>query len=265
MSGGAMRLSTWEILGAQRGVLTALMLRDVKTRFGGSAWGFLLSVGWPLTHSMILLAINTAIGRTIPYGESGLLWFATGTTPYVVFLYIARWTMLGIVQNKPLMAFPLIKVTDILFARVIVEILSAGLVIVLTCVVVGVLGTDFIPSDIPAAFEAIGAAMLLGAGFGILNAVLAGLFPMWVTGFALFQIILWLLSGVLALPDALPEIVRYYMSFNPLLQVVEWTRSAYYPSYTGTFMDHGYAIGWGIGLVFSGLLLERLIRGRFSL
>ena len=60
------------------------------------------------------------------------------------------------------------------------------------------------------------ACMLLGFGWGIVNGVIAGIFTFWVTPFALLQIILWIASGVIIVPDELPDVARYYLSFNPV-------------------------------------------------
>jgi capsular polysaccharide transport system permease protein len=67
------RLSSWQMLQAQGRILVAIMLRDVRTRFFGSALGFLIAIGWPLSHIFILLVINTAVGKAAPYGDSAAL------------------------------------------------------------------------------------------------------------------------------------------------------------------------------------------------
>ena len=36
------------LMRAQARILAALMLRDIRTRFFGSAWGFLIVIAWPL-------------------------------------------------------------------------------------------------------------------------------------------------------------------------------------------------------------------------
>ena len=48
------------------------------------------------------------------------------------FNYMSRFTMLGVVLNKPLLAYPVVKVGDILIARAIVEVLNAALVVIVT-------------------------------------------------------------------------------------------------------------------------------------
>lgn len=255
-------LSLSELLKAQWRVLLALMLRDIKTRFTGGYWGFVVMILWPLSHSFIITMLSVFAGRTAPYGESTALWFATGTVPAIAFMYMARFTMMGIIMNRPLMGFPVVKVTDILFARALLEILCATLVILLTMMILAFMGVDFMPLDTVQACSAVGGALLLGFGFGILNAILAGAFNGWVFGYVLFQLSMWFASGVMFVPESLPEVARYWLSFNPLLHLVLWMRSAYFEGYGSLMLDRAYVLEWGLTSTAAGLLLERLIRGR---
>ena len=255
-------LTTVGMLKAQGRILRALMLRDIKTRFFGNEFGMLLAIGWPLTHILVLILLNSALGRAVPYGESAALWFATGTIPFLAFQYMARFIMVGIVANRPVLNIPIVKVTDILFARAIVEVLSAGLVVIVVIVIFWAQGIDFMPVDIVQASLALLAMMLLGLGVGVVNAIIAAAFPFWVTGFALLTILCWLSSGVLFVPDALPEAAQAYLAYLPWLQGVEWMRSAYYEGYGGAIIAKTYLVSCGVGSVFLGLALERLVRGR---
>jgi capsular polysaccharide transport system permease protein len=251
-----------ELLAAQRQVLYAIMLRDIRARFFGSALGFLVMAGWPLSHIIILLVINTALGRAAPYGESQALFIATGVVPFMVFSYVSRFTMLGMITNKPLLLLPIINVNDILFARVILEILSSVIVIIVLAIAFWGFGIDFTPAYTIEAFKAFGAAVLLGVGFGICGGIITAFVPMAFTIYSLSTIVLWVLSGVLVIPDALPEQAQYWLSFNPSLQCVEWMRSAYYDGYGAHILDKTYLIRWGVATVLVGLVLERLMRGK---
>jgi capsular polysaccharide transport system permease protein len=261
---GEQALTTVGMLKAQWRILVAVMLRDIKTRFGGTEWGMLIAIGWPLSHILILLLINAGLGRAAPYGDSAALWFATGILPFMAFNYMARFIMLGIILNKPLLIFPVVKVTDIIFARAIVEILSSSTVILIVFAIFTAMGIDFMPNDIVQASESILVMMLLGVGFGAVNAVIAGMSNFWVTGYALCAILFWISSGIIFVPDALPEAAQYYLSYLPWLQGVEWTRSAYYEGYGTNILDKGYLLSWAVGSIFVGLALERLFRGKLS-
>jgi capsular polysaccharide transport system permease protein len=256
------RLTLPAMLRAQWNILVALMLRDIKTRFFGNAFGFLIAIAWPLSHILILLGINAAAGRAAPYGESGALWFATGIVPFMAFSYMSRFIMMGIVLNRPLLTYPAVKITDILFARAIIEVLSAGTVVLSAMFIFWMLDIAFMPIDLVQACLALGASMILGLGFGVINAIIAAAMPAWITGYALFTIVLWMASGVLFVPDALPELVRYPLSFNPMLHGVEWMRASYYEGYGATILDKTYMIAFALICLFTGLALERLIRGK---
>jgi capsular polysaccharide transport system permease protein len=252
--------STWSLLQSQSRVIVAIMLRDIRTRFFGNGVGFLVAIGWPLTHILALLAIFSLFGRGAPYGESITLFFATGLVPFMAFMYMSRFTMLSLIMNKPLLVLPAIRVVDILVARALLEMLGSCCTIILLLIIFWFLGIDFVPPDIVEAAFALGAAMLLGIGFGMLNGVIAMAAPTWATGYALVLVLAYITSGIAFVPDAMPEKVRYYLSFIPTLQTVEWMRSAYYEGYS-SILDKTYTVSFGVVVLFLGLAIERLVRG----
>jgi capsular polysaccharide transport system permease protein len=251
----------WSAAKRQRRVLFALMLRNIRTRFFGHGLGYLIAIAWPLTHILILLAMFTLLGRLAPYGDGVVLFIATGTMTFMTFSYLSRFMMISVLMTRPLLAFPEVKILDVLLASALLETLSACCVTIVMIVLAWFAGIDFMPKDIVQAAYAFGAALLLGLGFGLVNGVMALALPIWATVFNLTIIIMWAASGVVFVPDALPEDIRNALSYNPVLQVIEWMRSAYYEGYGDLVLDRGYAIGVGIGAVFLGLLLERAMRG----
>jgi capsular polysaccharide transport system permease protein len=80
--------------------------------------------------------------------------------------------------------------------------------------------------------------------------------------FTVFQILLWMSSGILFVPDALPEVIRTPLSYLPTLQGVEWMRSAYYEGYGSAILDKSYLIAFALCSLCIGLGLERLVRGK---
>lgn len=238
-------------------VVKALMLRDIRTRFFGHGLGYLVAIAWPLVHILILIGIWSFLGRTTPYGVSLALWFATGLAPVMSFIYASRWIMMSAVTNKSLMGFPVVKFFDVLLARAILE---AGAAVCMVGSLVGIFyifGIDPIPAFPVSALKAMSAAVLLGVGLGIINGVIAAVLPLWVTGYALLTIVFYLLSGIMFIPDQMPEAARAALAWNPLVHAVEWMRAAYYGGYTSRTLDTNYLLGWGFGTVFFGLLCVR--------
>lgn len=243
-------------------VIVALMLRIIRTRFFGHGVGFLVSIAWPFAHLLLLLLINSTLDRAAPYGDSLVLFFVTGLVPFLSFQYMSRFIMIAVVHNRPVLAFPAVKLMDLLLAAALLETLSAFCTIFVLAVFLTAIGVNFVPSNPPQAVWALCVALLLGFGYGIFNALIVMWIPMWMTGSALLYILLYMISGIFFVPDAMPEVVRYYLSFNPILQTIEWMRSAYYDGY-GMILDKGYAVAYAVILLGSGLLVERLYRGRF--
>jgi capsular polysaccharide transport system permease protein len=256
-------LGSFEMLKAQGRILLALMLRIIKSRLGGNEFGFVvMGIGWPLSHILALLVINAGLGRAAPYGDSAALWFATGVVPFLAFQYMARFIMTGTVLNRPLFSFPVVKVADVVFAAAIVEVLNAGLLVIIVGAIFWALGIDFMPRDAVQAGLAMLAMMGLGLAWGVVGAVAGSIAPGLMMPFFLFQIVMWISSGILFVPDALPEAVRTPLSYLPYLQGVEWMRSAYYEGFGAGVLDKTYMISFTVILLFVGLALERLVRGK---
>lgn len=245
----------------QARVIYAVMLRNIRTRFFGHGLGYLIAIAWPVVHVLILVAMFASFGRAPPYGESIVLFVATGSIPFMIFSYLSRFMQISLITTRPLFVFPEVKVLDVLFASALLEILSACFVTLVLIGLAWLFNVPAMPRDVVEAAGATFAAVLLGAGFGILNGVIALSMPLWATLYALFIIVFWMTSGVLFVPDALPEPWRTAASYQPVLQVVEWMRAAYYEGYGSEFLDRAYAIEFGLGSIFFGLLLERATRG----
>jgi capsular polysaccharide transport system permease protein len=251
----------WSAAKRQRRVLFALMLRNMRTKFFGNGLGYMLAVAWPLTHIIIIVAMFTVMGRVAPVGDSITLFVATGAVPFQTFNYLTRFMMTALVKSRPLLAFPEVKTLDMLFAAALLEILSAFTVVIAFLVIAWFAGVDAMPRDIVGAACALGAAVLVGLGFGLLNGIIGLAFPPWTIGYVLVQVIFWVTSGVLFVPDALPEPLREIVAWLPAVQVIEWMRSAYYEGYGGLVLDRTYIIGFAFVTIFLGLALERMMRG----
>lgn len=240
----------------------AVILRDIRTRFFGHGLGYLVSIGWPLAHVLILLIIYRFAGRTAPYGSSMALFFATGLVPYMSFIYTARFIMMSLVMNKPLTALPAVKLVDLIIARAILEMLASCCMVILMCLIFFVLEIDTVPIDVEQACLAMMSALFLGLGFGVVNAIVAVAVQGWMLFFVLVNISLYLTSGILFVPDQMHPTIRYAMSFNPAFHLVEWMRLSYFQGYTASALDKVYLLSWAGGCLLIGLATERLVRGR---
>ncbi|GJD33198.1 ABC transporter permease [Methylobacterium aerolatum] len=237
-------------------VVHALMLRDMRTRFGGTLWGYAVVVLWPCIHIFALIGIYTFQHIPAPVGTSSALFFATGAVPVLIFQYISREVMKAVLVNRPLTYYPQVKLFDLILARVLVEIVTGFIGLLLIVSVLVALGIDPRPTDSFVAVTGYLAAILLGIGVGVVNVAIVGFFPGWLIGYALFNIVMYVASGIIFMPSFLPEKIYVWMKYNPALQLTEWVRSAYYPS-VGLRVDYLYVVMFALTSLSVGLLLVK--------
>ncbi|WP_407529241.1 ABC transporter permease [Methylobacterium oryzisoli] len=243
-------------LDIQLQVLSALILRDMRTRFGRTIWGNLVVVLWPSAHVLIIVATMALRGMAAPLGESAVLFIFTGMGPMVVFMYLSRKMMEGVTINRPLLSFPDVKFLDLCMSRAVVEIMNIAASIVITMLIVAALGIDPLPEHAATAIAALLGTFVFALGIGLVNASIVTVFPPYMVGFALVIITMYGLSGVFFVPDGMPEDLYNVFMWNPMTHAIMWFRSAYYPGY-GEDASPLYVIMTGACLIFLGLLCER--------
>ncbi|WP_338011783.1 ABC transporter permease [Methylobacterium sp. Leaf399] len=239
-------------------VMRALMLRDMRTRFGGSHFGYFIVVLWPVVHIFMLVAIYTFRHMPSPMSLPVTMFIASGAVPCLMFQYISREVMKSVMMNKPLTYYPQVKLIDVLFARIVVEIVTGFLGLLIVFAILIALGYDPRPADPFVAVQAYTMAIMLGIGIGTINVGIVSFFPAWAMGYVLFSIIMYATSGVFFLPSLLPEKIYAIMKYNPLVQIIEWMRLAYEPN-IGFSVDYTYMVLWVCVSLTLGLMLERFV------
>jgi capsular polysaccharide transport system permease protein len=249
-------------LAVQARVIGAVIIRDTRTRFGRTFAGYAIMIMWPLAHVSVITTVYFFAHRVAPVGSSVPIFAGTGVLPYILCFYPARWTMFSVVQNHPLLHFPVVKSVDLPIARGILEITNALWVTTLFCLSLYLLGYDVIPADPSEAVFAILATLFLGFSIGFLAAIMYKLFRPWLAIQIGLLIVMYVTAGVFFLPSALPEKYQEVLWFNPLLHSVEWLRSAYFPGYGSDLLSKSYLISYAAVVLFLGLITERLARRR---
>jgi capsular polysaccharide transport system permease protein len=175
----------------------------------------------------------------------------------MTFMYASRWIMASAISNRSLLYFPVVRVLDVLIARGMLESACACCMAFGTMALLFLSGVNVVPALPVEAMKAMAAAILFGLGMGFINGLVALVWPLWGTAYSLLVILVYLLSGVLFVPDELPEPVRQALSWNPVLHGAEWMRIAYFPSYHSRTLDKTFLVAAGVGTTFLALVLER--------
>ena len=243
-------------------VIGALVLREMRTRFGRTSLGYLWAVVSPVFGIAILATLYTAIGRAVPVGDSLPLFLATGLLSYRTFTGLTQRMLSAISSNAALFAFPIVKPLDAIFARSLLETMTSLGACFIVLGGIWALGFGTLPTkplEVAAAFCAMA---MLGTGVGTINAIVGRFSPAWDRLFSLFQRPLFFVSGIFYLPEAVPQPFLSWLLWNPLLHGVEWFRAGYYTDYGLHTLDRGYLLTCGLATMLIGLAAERALRGK---
>lgn len=223
-------------------VVHALMLRDIKTRFGASYFGFLIGLLLPLGHIGVILTVYILLGRRAAIGTDVSSYLATAILPFIIWSYTHQKVMQSFIANRPLTAFPIVKYRDILTARALVELLNATLIVIVVATALGLSGSDIFIDDPPRFLFALILAYFFGVSTGFIFGLLAILTPaVMLVGFV-FIPLNWVTAGVFFIPDALPAQVRNAVAVFPLSHIVDFGRSAFFSSYLTDFPQIWYVL-----------------------
>ncbi|MFG1272061.1 ABC transporter permease [Xanthobacter flavus] len=229
---------TWAAAsGMHARVVGAVIMRDLQTRFGTGYFGFLLGLIMPLGHLTIAIGVTTLLGRPTPLGTDTPIFLMTGVLPFILWLYGHRQIMLTLLQNRPLLYFPGVDIFDLFAARIVIEVVSGTLVVLIVLATLAILGHELNVANWPEFIYGLVRAWLMGVATGLIFGCLATLWGATIIAGNILGPLLWVASGVLFLPDGLPEKLRNFLSFNPLCQIVDGVRIAYFSEYSSSFYD----------------------------
>lgn len=249
-------------LRCQMFVIGALIMRDMRTRFGRRHIGYLAALGIPLCHIFGVMIAWSFFGRVVPLGSSPLLFYSVSLLPYIIFSYPFRQIATAVMSNKSMLYFPRVKIIDIMAARVVLESVAAFVVICFVVALITIAGEEIRPKDPFWTAVALFSAIYFGIGMGMLNGLIAAMYAPWVLCTALLNPFFWIGSGAMFMVETFPSPYREWLSYNPLMQSVELIREAYYTEYQSPVLSVPYLFGVSTAIIFFVLFAERFVRGR---
>ncbi len=235
--------------------ITALVLREMSTRYGRTPGGYIWSILEPLAAILFLSIGFSLVIRSPSLGTSFLLFYATGFLPFNLYQTISNTTARALNFSKPLLKYPAVTWIDAIMARFILNSLTGLLISFILIGSVLLIADSRAVVDMGPTLEALGLAMLLGLGVGTVNCVLLGLYPLWDVAWSIITRPLFLASGILYVFEDLPPVARDVLWYNPLLHITGLMRSGFYPTYTASFVSVIYVLLISMILLVLGLIL----------
>jgi capsular polysaccharide transport system permease protein len=244
-------------------VVQAIMLRDIRSRFGHTRLGYFWAIMEPITHLLTLGTVFYAVNHAPPpVGDNLFLYYITGLVPFLMFSHVSHDVMSAAEANNAMLQLPVVKRTDIMAAHALRQFATELCVGIIIFSIAALLGERGMPADPLTAMAAIVALWLLAVGVGAFNLVIVEAFPSYETLYASLIRLLYVGSGIYFSPIAMPDQVRDVLAWNPVLQGIEFFRSGFFPQYEPHWLDVPYLMVWVVASAGTGFALERAMRSR---
>jgi capsular polysaccharide transport system permease protein len=241
-------------------VVTAILLREMRTRFGSNRLGYLWALAEPFLHLSMFIILFELLGRAAPVGTDIALFLATGVFPWLLFDHVADRTMKAIEANRALLTYPQVTPVDLVLARVLLETVTLLLVFILFGVGCFLMRGPFAIDSPLAVLAAFLCLSVLGTGVGLIAAAITVVIPTFAPSFAMAKRLFYFVSGVFFIAERLPPAARDWLQFNPILHCIEWLRSAFFVGFESHFASPSFAVAVASAAFLIGLAAERAVR-----
>ncbi len=236
-------------------VIVALMMREMSTRYGRSAGGYLWALLEPAGMILILAIVFSLALRTPSLGSSFVLFYATGYFAFHFYVELSSFAASAINMNRPLLTYPRVTPIDAIIARALLQFftLAVAAIIILS----GIVAWEEVYTvyDFVAIIKAAAYSSLLGVGVGSTNAVIFAFFPTYINVYRILTRPLFLISGVIFTYEELPGVAQDLLWWNPILHCAGLMRRGFYPTYHASYVSELYVVGLGLGFLTIGLFL----------
>ena len=237
--------------------ITALVLREMESTYGRQPGGYIWAVLQPVGMIVLLSLAFSLLVRNPPLGTNFIFFYAVSYLPFDIYTTLQGRINVSLMYSRALLMYPRVTWIDAIMARFILNTLT---LITVFCIVTG--GIMLIIDtrahiDIGYVLQGLGMAAALGLGIGMMNCLLSGLFPVWETIWNILSRPLFLASGVLFLPEAMPHAVQQGLAWNPLVHVIGLVRKGFFPTYEGAFISLTYGYGFALVLIVLAMIFLR--------
>ncbi|MEE9387259.1 MAG: ABC transporter permease [Paracoccaceae bacterium] len=238
----------WDQAGSQANVIGALVLREIRARYGRNRLGFFWAIIGPFAHIGVLAAIFSLTMRSNPpLGGNYFFYYYTGVIPFLLLNQVISQCGHAIMGNRGLLQLPDITPTDILISKAIVELFTMAIVIIIFGLIFTALGLPGIPDRAGPVLAAFAMTWGLGLGLGAIYASFLEFGKLVETVFTVLVRATYITSGIFFLPATVPENLRGFLYWHPFVHLVDLGRAGYYPFYDGATTSPIYA---GIATLF---------------
>jgi capsular polysaccharide transport system permease protein len=241
----------------------ALMMRELKTRFGAKKLGYFWAIAEPAAQAFILAIMFSLIGRSSLSGVPVALFMISGLMPFKFFSKLMPQLAGSVQANKALFTYRQVSILDPLITRLIIEVVTYVVVFCIILAVMAWMGFNVEMQDF-LAFLMINILLIsLGLGMGILLCVVGAYWEDTSKVVGMIMMPMFMISGIFFTATMIPQKYLYLFDWNPIFHIIELIRQAMFVSYISPIGDWQYVAFCALVVNAVGLMLYQVSRQRF--
>ncbi len=240
-------------------VIMALMLREMTTKYGRSPGGYIWAILEPVAMITVLSFGFALVMRTPSLGNSFIVFYASAYLAFNQFRTLENAVTRALPFSRGLLRYPVVTWLDAILARFFLNFLTNVLnsILIMWGVLNFATGSWYI--KLGPMVEAMSLAALLALGMGTFNALMSGVWPVWITIYKIITRPLMLASAVLYIFEDLPTTAANVLWYNPLVHITGLMRSGVFSTYDPQYISIPYVLAISMVALSVGLLFLRSV------
>ncbi|SKA70199.1 ABC transporter permease [Desulfobaculum bizertense] len=215
-----------------KSVVFALIIRELKTRFGFHKFGYIWAIIEPAAFVAVFWVIfEFHMRKTLP-GIDYPMFVLTGVVPWLMLKQIVFRSLGAFQSNIGLFQYRQVKPIDTLVARSIIELILSSIVFLLYIAVGASLGFNVSIHNLIGLTGAITTFFLFSFSLGLVCATIGVFSENFKKSIKLIFRPLYFISGIFFSAHIIPKTYTEIMLLNPILHFMELIRSCYFSAYT---------------------------------
>lgn len=238
-------------------VIGALLMREVITRYGRKNLGFLWLFIEPLLMTL-MIAMLWKFVRADKFSTLNIIAFMITGYPIAMMWRNASKRAIGAISgNLSLLYHRNVRVLDTIFTRVLLEVAGATIAQILITTLFVFIGWIEVPQDILYMIIAWVLMAIFAFGLGLIICSIAYKFEVFGKLWGTLSFVMLPLSGAFFFVHSLPQQIKEYAQWVPMISGTEMFRHGYFGESVPTYENVSFLVVCDLAMILVGLLMVR--------
>ena len=246
--------TSWQI---QKAVIHALVIRELKTRFGQYRLGIVWALLEPLMQIMFFMTLFYFRGRASVGGLELPVFLATGLVPYLYFNKVISQSMGAVNANQNLFIYRQVRIFDAYLSRFLLEAVIAFVTLITLVIGSWWFGYQVVVVNTLKFLLLFTLVSLFAFGTSLVFGVFNSLYPEVGKFIPVILRPLFFISGTFFTINDMPPSLHPYLLWNPLLHTFELMRSCFSAHYNTSLVSMEYLMICTLVAMTLGMLMYR--------